>query len=364
MNILYITTGLGLGGAEIITINIANGMASRGHKVMILSMIGRNEIQSKIDERIEVKSLGICKNPFSLINGIRQTKRIIKNFKPDVVHANMVHANIFSRILRLFIPMKKLICTAHNKDEGGWLRMMAYRLTDRLSDLNTNVSKEATDYFISHKWFSAGKSICVYNGINLATFHKDCSFRNEIRNQYGIDSNDFLFLNVGRLTEAKDQNNLLHAFSKIECAKLMIVGQGEKKDDLKKLAKDLNIDDRVVLAGAHPDIQAYYNAADCFVLSSAWEGFGLVLAEAMACGLPVISTDAGGCAEVVDQPQYMVPIKDEEKLRDKMIEIMNKSISERNDIGSKNSLIAKKYDIHSIIDKWESLYMSKYKETE
>jgi glycosyltransferase involved in cell wall biosynthesis len=113
------------------------------------------------------------------------------------------------------------------------------------------------------------------------------------------------------------------------------------------------------LAGAHPDIQAYYNAADCFVLSSAWEGFGLVLAEAMACGLPVISTDAGGCAEVVDQPQYMVPIKDEEKLRDKMIEIMNKSISERNDIGSKNSLIAKKYDIHSIIDKWESLYMSK-----
>ena len=64
MNILYITTGLGLGGAEIITINIANGMASRGHKVMILSMIGRNEIQSKIDERIEVKSLGICKNPF------------------------------------------------------------------------------------------------------------------------------------------------------------------------------------------------------------------------------------------------------------------------------------------------------------
>ena len=364
MKIIYIITGLSLGGAEVTTIDIANRMATRGHDVLILSIVNCNEMQNKINQKIEVRTLGMSKNPFSFIKAICFAKKIIKKFKPDVVHANMVHANIFSRILRLFVPMKKLICTAHNINEGEFLRMIAYRLTDSLSDVNTNVSEEATNFYIKNKWFSAGKSICVHNGIDLATFHKDTTFRNTVRKQYGIDSDEFLFINVGRLTEAKDQSNLLQAFAKIGHGKLMIVGKGEKENELKLLTKKLGVEKDVIFAGAHPDIQAYYNAADCFVLSSAWEGFGLVLAEAMACGLPVISTDAGGCAEVVDQPQYMVPIKDEEKLRDKMIEIMNKSISERNDIGSKNSLIAKKYDIHSIIDKWESLYMSKYKETE
>lgn len=66
----------------------------------------------------------------------------------------------------------------------------------------------------------------------------------------------------------------------------------------------------VIFAGAHIHIEDYYSAADCFVLSSAWEGFGLVLAEAMAANLPVLTTDAGGCAEVVDDYEYVVPTHD------------------------------------------------------
>lgn len=124
------------------------------------------------------------------------------------------------------------------------------------------------------------------------------------------------------MTPAKDHVNLLLAF-KETCSicpdiKLLIVGDGELKKELEEKVKELKLINNVIFAGAHIHIEDYYSAADCFVLSSAWEGFGLVLAEAMAANLPVLTTDAGGCAEVVDDYEYVVPTHDPFLLADKM----------------------------------------------
>lgn len=191
MNILYVITGLGIGGAEMVTVNIANEMSKRGHKVSILYLVGTNMVSHLIDNNITMIGGGMKKTPFSMIKLLFKANRYIRYFCPSVIHSHMFHANIFSRLLHLFNRSFLLITTEHSKNIEGKIRMLIYRLTDRLSDINTNVSREATDYFVACKAFAKGKSFTVYNGVCLGKFKKDISVRSEVRKQYGVSGNDF-----------------------------------------------------------------------------------------------------------------------------------------------------------------------------
>jgi glycosyltransferase involved in cell wall biosynthesis len=356
MKIAYIITGLGLGGAEAITIDIANHVFRAGNKVIILYLTGENANKHRIDSQIEVVGFGMRKTPEGFIKTFLKARAVMNAFHPDIIHAQMFHANIFARFLRITYHHPKLICTEHNKKIGRNFRMKIYRHTDALSNFNTNVSQEAVDYFIEKKAFKSVNSRAVYNGIDLSRFVPNLAARQTIRSQHGISENEFLFINVGRLTEAKDQRNLIQAFSSLFNAKLMIVGQGELLNDLKQFAKDKGVENTMIFAGVHQNVEDFYCAADCFVLSSAWEGFGIVLAEAMACALPVITTDAGGCREVIDNDEFVVPPRNNVLLAEKMRQIQMMSLPERQAIGTENRKKAKRFDIENIVAEWMDIY--------
>lgn len=156
MRILYCITGLGIGGAEAIIIDIANRMAIAGHDVTLIYLTSENKQLGRIDERLQIIGLGMLKNPISFIKAQQRTRDFIKQWQPDVVHANMVHANLFCRILRLHCKISLLICTEHTKNIEGNLRMWMYRFTDWLSDVNTNVSEEATSSLYNRNHFLCG----------------------------------------------------------------------------------------------------------------------------------------------------------------------------------------------------------------
>lgn len=359
MNILYVITGLGIGGAEMVTVNIANEMCKRGHRVSIFYLAGTNMVSHLIDDDVTVIGGGMKKTPFIMIKRLFEANRYIKNFRPQVIHSHMYHANIFSRLLHLFNRSFLLITTEHNKNIEGKIRMLFYRLTDILADINTNVSKEATDYFVEQKAFSKDKSFTVYNGIHLNKFKKDILAGNAIREQYGILKNDFLFLNVGRLTEAKNQECLIHAFSKLstkyDTVKLMIVGDGHLKKQLKKLISDLNLTERILLVGTQTNISDFYSAADCFVLSSSWEGLPMAIIEAKSASLPVVTTTAG--QEIVDE-EYVVPVNDSDLLMEKMEMLLLMPVDVLKAVGEKNCIEATIFDIKMICNQWEDYYKS------
>lgn len=360
MNILYIITGLSLGGAEIVTINLANYFVKNGNNVMIMYLTGNNAHKTRINENIEVIGLKMAKNVYGFLSAQLEAHKIIKRFRPDVIHGNMVHANLFARLLRLHCCIPLLISTEHNKDIEGKLRMKLYWITDFLSDMNTNVSKEATEYFIKQKAFSPLKTQTVYNGIDLNRFIKNNISRKEIRTLYSINKEEFLFLNIGRLTPAKGQENLLMAFDivhkKYANTKLIIIGEGKLKDRLQEKIQFLKLSNKVILAGAHQNIEDFYNAADCFVLSSEWEGFGLVLAEAMATELPVISTDSGGCAEVLNNTEFLTPTNNILALSSKMDVVYTMSIEQKRQLGIENRIQSSRFEINKIIQQWNEIY--------
>jgi glycosyltransferase involved in cell wall biosynthesis len=122
-------------------------------------------------------------------------------------------------------------------------------------------------------------------------------------------------LSVGSFKAAKNQDLLLRAFARIESAeaRLMLVGRGEAELDLRTLARNLGVEERVIFAGFRHDPAPFYMTADLFVLSSDREGFGSVIAEALAAGTPVVSTNCpSGPAEILENGRWgrLVPVGD------------------------------------------------------
>ena len=364
MKILYVITGLGEGGAERITSELADQMLSYGHTVKIVYLKGDIVIRPKSND-IEIIYLGLDKL-VDFFKAFQNYKKLLHEFKPDIVHAHMVHANIFARICRNFMPIPRLICSAHSSNEGGWLRMIAYKLTHRFAEVTTNVSQSASNKFEEVGAVPSGKIITVYNGIDLTKFEKK-NDNDKLRNELGINVDIPVFLAIGRFDEAKDYSNLLHAFSifketltfKEKQPALLIAGDGELRSELENLICTLNLHSDVILLGRRDDIPALLNMADFFVLSSKYEGLPTVVIEAMACETYVIATDCGGSAEIMGTTGKLIPIQNSSALSNAIHEVLKlsqASILNNNLLARKR--VENKFSLKSSTERWIELYES------
>src|SRR5690554_5778032 len=146
MRILLVITGLGVGGAERLVTALADHYGSLGHEVALAYFHGEVELEPSND-RVRLVNLQMTRTPLGVISAAWRLRKLILEFRPDVVNTHLVHANILSRVLRLITPIPKLVTSAHNTFEGGQLRMLGYRLTNCLANASTNVSQEAVEAF-------------------------------------------------------------------------------------------------------------------------------------------------------------------------------------------------------------------------
>lgn len=360
MNIVLMITGLSTGGAETQVCSIADKLYELGHRVTLIYLTGNNEVNPKHKD-INVIGLDMGRTPLGLLKALKQCRDILIRLNPDVLHSHMFHANIFARLLHITMPIPKVISTAHSSNEGGQLRMLAYRITNSLADLSTNVSSEALQSFITKKAMDSKHSIVVYNGIDTDKFFYKKNSRDVIRQQLNLEESHFLFLAVGRITDAKDYPNLLTSFASIQTnntnAKLAIVGKGDLDKEIRKLSNNLNLQGSVHFLGNRNDVDKVMSACDCFVLSSAYEGFGLVVAEAMSSQRVVIGTDCGGIKEVIGAEGFLVEPKNHMALAKAMQKAINLDLDQRKQMGLKaRQRILDKYSLNATVAKWLELY--------
>lgn len=363
MKIMMIITGLGMGGAERQVCDLVDCLSKLGHQVLLVSLTG-SSVNRPQSIAVKLVELEMAKSPFGFIKAYQSTRRLINEFKPDVVHSHMVHANIFARLLRLTTDIPRLVCTAHNTNEGGRGRILAYRLTDRLCDISTNVSQEAVDAFVQQGAVPAGRMVAIHNGIDTDHFRFSSVSRIRLHAELGLADDVPLLLAVGRLNVQKDYPNLLTAFSALpssyELARLAIIGAGEEEESLKARVIQLGLSNRVHFLGLRRDVNEWMSAADVFVLSSAWEGFGLVVAEAMACERVVVATDCGGVKEVVGDAGFLVPPRDSQLLADALVKALSLPMAEKDKLTKlARSRVVGRYSIDSVCKKWLSIYQGK-----
>ena len=361
--IVFLITGLAYGGAETQLVNLAISLKKRGWEVRVVSMLSPQAFTE------ELKEAGIPLSTLNMRRGVADPRavfrlvKILREWRPDIMHSHMVHANLLARVVRIFYKIPVLISTAHSIDEGGRWREVAYRLTDPLADLTTNVSRAAVECYIRVGVAPKNKIRFMPNGIDTTKFIPNKAAGQRLRNELGV-VNYFVWLAVGRFEEAKDYPNMLRAFSMIVSKKsdvvLLLVGQGSLLEEVKKLASELKLEDKVRFLGVRRDVPDLMNAADAFVLSSRWEGFGLVLAEAMSCQLPVVATDSGGPREILNGGKlgHLVPPGDSKALAAAMMKMMSLPEAERQAMGrAGRAYIEANYSLEHVVDQWEALYM-------
>lgn len=318
MKIVHVTASLKMGGAETLLAQVAKRQVEAGNEVCIFTLLDHPDV--KVTDRVKVLP-GAGPEP-----GLRKYYvagwrliRALRDFKPDVVHAHMLHSNLVTRLLRPFLGFPVLVNTVHAiRETDDILYKRAYRLLDRLADVTVFVSREAMERYRVDKMVSVARSQVIHNGIDLEVFRPDKASRARMRKILNINDDDILVTAIGRLTPDKDYPNLFAAFDKVLSleprAYLVIVGDGELRDSLREQASKRSAAPRITFLGMRRDVPDILAASDLLVLSSAHEGFGLVLAEAMACGVPVVSTDCGGTSEVIGDAGTLVPPSDPDAL--------------------------------------------------
>jgi glycosyltransferase involved in cell wall biosynthesis len=363
MRILLVITSLGVGGAERLVTALADQYVLAGHQVVLARLHGEARLKPS-DQRVRLENLAMHRSFLGVLSGVVRFRKLIKEFRPDVVNSHLVHANILARLLRLFVTMPRLISSAHNVNEGGAQRMFAYKITDKLADLSTNVSQEAVSAFEKKGALKRGRMLAIHNGINTEDFVFDAPGRAKVRAELSVEQNDKILLAVGSLSPQKDYFNLLRAFARLpksSCTPyLVIVGEGSLRAELDALAVSLDIKDRVFFLGVRHDIPALMSGCDVFVLSSAWEGFGLVVAEAMACERTVVATDSGGVREVVGDKGFLVPPHDHRALSRQLEEALNLSEKDLKHLGrSARMRVIDKFSLGATADRYLKLYQAK-----
>ena len=360
MRILFLITGLGLGGAERQVVDLADRLAGLGNVIKIAFLTGPALVRPH-SPKVEIVGFQMQRTGRGFLRTYLGLRKLIRTFRPDVVHSHMVHANILARLVRLSCRIPRLVCTAHSTNEGGKLRMLAYRLTAPLADVSTNVSAQAVTAFEAQRAVAPGSMLAIPNGIDTERFQPSGTVRLKLRKMEGIREDEKIIIAVGRLSEAKDYPNLFGAFAdalpSIGNVRLWIIGAGELRRNLEDEVARHGISERVGFLGVQSNVADWMNAADVFTLSSAWEGLPLVVGEAMACEKVVVATDAGGVKEVLGDCGYLVPTRNSKALSAALKEALQLPPEAAKSLGQRaRERIVSQYSLENIAKRWCEIY--------
>jgi glycosyltransferase involved in cell wall biosynthesis len=355
---------LGVGGTERQVIALSERMRARGHGVLILVL--KDWIPHEWPTHVDVIHLALGKTPLDVIRGVARAAPALRAFQPDILHCHNFHGNILGRLLKLLFPRVPVVSTIHNIYEGGRLRMFAYRMTDSLAERTVAVCEAAGSHMLQCG-AAPRRRVCsvIANGIDPSKFTPSHERRADMRAQMEA-ADRFIWIAVGRIALAKDYENLLRAFSSVhqswERAELWIAGEGTGlyADCMLAFADELGLSTAVRWLGLRNDVVALLDAADAFVLASAWEGMPLAVGEAMAMQKPVVATDVGGVRELLGDCGVLVPPANSGMLADAMLEVMSASNSAKwvATCRAARQRIEEQFSMDANADRWEQLFRS------
>ena len=293
---------------------------------------------------LRVMGTGV-QNPFQVIKIVKELRN---NY--DVIHVHLFPMLYWVAFANLFAK-RKLVYTEHstyNKRRNKWYLAPFERWAYSRYTKIISISDQTASNLKSWLNVDGGdkRFVVINNGVNLNEF-KDCAHEKEYPHA---------LIMVARFVPAKDQETVIKAMTLLgEDVHLIFVGDGEKIDVCKSMAKDLKVDDRVHFVGTQPDVPRWIGRAEIGIQSSHWEGFGLTAVEMMAGGLPVVASDVEGVKQVVEGAGVLFPHGDYEKLA----EIVKKLLSDRSyyEVVKRKCIDrSKMYDINTMVESYMNVY--------
>lgn len=333
--ILHIITGLDDGGAEGVLVRLCLHSPQFQHIVVSLKDAGKYGAVL-VAGGISVHCLGMNPGKPSLTKFFNLI-HLIRTEHPDVIQTWMYHSDLLGGIAARLAGVRCIFWgVRHSTLEKGSSKRSTILIAHVCALLSRWIPRRiiccASKALEVHAeiGYEPFKLTVIPNGYDLTRFKPDITLRKKIRNELGIAQSEFLLGMVGRYNPQKDHSNLLRALSLVAAEKVdfrcLLVGKGlsTENDALMAHIAELGLCQQVLLLGPRNDVPAIMNALDLHVLSSSFgEAFPNVVAEAMACGTPCVTTDVGDALEIVGRSDVCCPPRDPRLLSELILNMYN-----------------------------------------
>jgi len=387
MRIAHIIPGFNIGGTQRVVLDLIknrlfqdidniviaassnNSETLKSKFINVSQKIYQTEFYSNIPYFKPYRLYSIANRLYRRFKSKRCAFKLLLQLKKNYIDILHIHIPSYFPLYHLLYYANKFdipcVITFHreiNRSISDWKKLLSFIKFYIINPVVfTQVSKPINSNFLNIAHFMNIPVNIIPNGVDTLKFNR-CFVKTTINKHISklMDTSNLIILNIGRLKRVKGQDLLIHAIKKMENKdkiSLIIVGDGNERQNIEELIDNLCLSDKVFLLGERNNISEIMNKCDLYVSSSRSEGFGLSLVEAMAAGLPVITTDVGPCSSIVQNGYsgIVVPSENPDAIANAidnfiqtpyMLEIYSKRSSKR----------AIDFDINKMVSRYFEIY--------
>jgi glycosyltransferase involved in cell wall biosynthesis len=364
IRVLHLITTLQSGGAQAM---LANLVTARSSGCSLEHAVIEMTVHDVCDERIRragvpLHTLGMTRGRLS-VAAVGRFVRLLRRERPSIVQTWLYHADLLGLVALpvLRVPLVwNVRCSWHVNING-----LAPRTCARLSKLPTAVvvNSQAGQEVHQRLGYRPRRWCLIGNGFDLNAFKPDAAARSQVRAELGLSSGAILIGIVGRWDPNKDYATFLAAAGQVsrrrDDVRFVMVGEGlvPTNEVLGQLITQCKLQGRVYLVGRRTDVSRLTAALDIAACTSVGEGFPNVVGEAMAAGVPCVTTDVGDARQLVGDEALVVPRRDPEALAATWLQLLEMDPSALRGRGlAGRARIAQHYDLSNVVKQYESLY--------
>ncbi len=347
LRVAVVLEDFSIGGAQRVVSELVQNLNQNNIKLLVLCLKERDatDLAKETEKTAEVRYLAI-KGKNLLKNYLRVSNEL-KAFNPDVVHAHLV-GQLYSVPWGLLHNVP-IIITAHTKPEKAFIKKIEWLISYGVKHKKVwIVAVSEKNLYLVNKFFKGSEQqcLCINNGINTKKF-------------YRADHKLFTFINVARQDENKNQVAIIHAFQRIynhnKGVHLILAGDGPCHEMLVDEVEKLQLNNAIDLPGEVENVDDYYAVSDVYIQASHREAMPMSVLEALAVGLPIISTDVGGLRDVVNENGILIQ-DDENALYDAMKIILYCGESKRQKMKNNSLSLSVNYSSEKMAQRYEIIY--------
>jgi len=357
-----------VGGSGVVATELGKLLAEKGHEIHFITSslpFRLNKVYCNITfHEVEVNQYSVFKYPPYDLALASKMAEVANREDLDILHVHYAIPHAICAYLAKQMVNKdlKIVTTLHGTDITvlGYDQSLAdmIRFGIESSDRVTAVSNALAQQ--TYELLQPKKEIeTVYNFIDDRVYYKkDASY---LKEEYGILEEEKVIIHVSNFRKVKRVQDVIYSFQKIQRkvkAKLLLVGDGPEMSFVNKLVKELGLSEKVLFLGKQDSLEDLYSISDLILLLSEKESFGLVLLEAMACGVPSIGTNAGGIPEVIKEGEtgYICEVGDIDTVAFHAIHLLsNSELHESMSENAKNSA-TQLFHSDKVVSQYESIY--------